>query len=213
LAQLRTTAAPPETREELKYYQPREYSLYELEGFSSRAVAVHLDLYRSHVDAVNRLLAARAAAEPRSGGGRNGEPTIMAGDVFAFEYNGMVLHELFFEGLTTALGTYPPPDGAFARAAERSFGGIDAWKRDLRMLAETPRPGWALCALDRSSRRLFNVWIDLHELGLPAHTDPVLVVDLWEHAWINDFEPAQRSDYIELMLTQTDWQVVEKRCR
>jgi Fe-Mn family superoxide dismutase len=212
LAQLRTTAAPPETREELKYYQPREYSLYELEGFSSRAIAVHLDLYRAHVDTVNRLLAARASAEPRSGPS-NGEPGVVAGDAFAFEYNGMVLHELFFEGLTTALGTYPPPDGAFARAAERSFGGIDAWKRDLRMLAATPRPGWALCALDRSSRRLFNVWIDLHELGLPAHTDPVLVVDLWEHAWINDFEPAQRSDYIDLMLTQTDWQVVEKRCR
>ena len=212
MAQLRTTAPPPETREELKYYQPREYSLYELEGFSSRAVAVHLDLYRGHVETVNRLLAARAAAEPRSGG-RNGEPAILAGDACAVEYNGMVLHELFFEGLTTALGTYPPPDGAFARAAERSFGGIDAWKRDLRMLAATPRPGWALCALDRSSRRLFNVWIDLHELGLPAHTDPVLVVDLWEHAWISDFEPAQRGDYIDLMLTQTDWQVVEKRCR
>lgn len=212
MAQLRTTAPPPETREELKYYQPREYSLYELEGFSSRAIAVHLDLYRGHVDTVNRLLAARAAAEPRNGP-RNGEPGGNTGDVFAFEYNGMVLHELFFEGLTTALGTYPPPDGAFARAAERSFGGVDAWKRDLRALAATPRPGWALCALDRSSRRLFNVWIDLHELGLPAHTDPVLVVDLWEHAWISDFEPAQRGDYIDLMLTQTDWQVVEKRCR
>jgi Fe-Mn family superoxide dismutase len=173
---------------------------------------VHLDLYRGHVDTVNRLLAARAAAEPRNGP-RNGEPGLAAGDAFAFEYNGMVLHELFFEGLTTALGTYPPPDGAFARAAERSFGGVDAWKRDLRALAATPRPGWALCALDRSSRRLFNVWIDLHELGLPAHTDPVLVVDLWEHAWISDFEPAQRGDYIDLMLTQTDWQVVEKRCR
>jgi Fe-Mn family superoxide dismutase len=212
LAQLRTTAAPPETREELKYYQPREYSLYELEGFSSRAIAVHLDLYRAHVDMVNRLLAAKTL-EPRTGG-RNGDPPGGAHtDVFAFEYNGMVLHELFFEGLTTALGTFPPPDGAFARAAERSFGGVDAWKKDLRALAATPRPGWALCALDRSSRRLFNVWVDLHELGLPAHTEPVLVVDLWEHAWIGDFEPAQRSDYIDLMLTQTDWQVVEKRCR
>jgi Fe-Mn family superoxide dismutase len=212
LAQLHTSAPPPQTREELKYYQAREYSLDELEGFSSRATAVHLDLYRAHVDSVNRLLAAKALEQHN--GKRNGE-TAAAGPAedFAFEYNGMVLHELFFEGLTTALGTFPPPDGAFARAAERSFGGVDAWKRDLRTLAATPRPGWALCALDRSSRRLFNCWIDLHALGLPAHTDPVLVIDLWEHAWIGDFEPAQRGDYIELMLTQTDWQVIEKRCR
>jgi Fe-Mn family superoxide dismutase len=41
----------------------------------------------------------------------------------------------------------------------------------------------------------------------------VLVLDLWEHAWVCDFEPAQRGDYIDLMLTQTDWQVIEKRCR
>lgn len=212
LAQLRTTAPPPQTREELKYYQAREYSLYELEGFSSRTIAVHLDLYRGHVESVNRLLAAKAAG-PHTGK-RNGEPSPASpANDFSYEYNGMVLHELFFEGLTTALGTYPPPDGAFARAAERSFGTLEAWKKDLRELAATPRPGWALCALDRSTRRLFNVWVDQHELGLPAHTDPVLAIDLWEHAWIGDFEPAQRADYLELMLTQTDWQVIEKRCR
>ncbi|HSD73681.1 MAG TPA: Fe-Mn family superoxide dismutase [Steroidobacteraceae bacterium] len=212
MAQLRTSAPSPEVREELKYYQPRDFSLYELEGFSSRSATVHLDVYRNHVESVNRLLAAKALApgdEPRAAG----LPATGTENDFAFEYNGMVLHELFFEGLTTALGTYPPPDGAFARAAERSFGSVEAWKKDLRELAKTPRPGWALCALDRSTRRLFNVWVDQHELGLPAHTDPVLVIDLWEHAWIGDFEPAQRGDYIDLMLTQTDWQVIEKRCR
>ena len=212
MAQLRTSAPPPETREELKYYQPRDFTLYDLEGFSSRSVDIHLDVYRHHVESVNRLLAAKDA--PPGEEQRNTAPApASAENDFAFEYNGMVLHELFFEGLTTALGTYPPPDGAFARAAERSFGSLEAWKRDLRRLAETPRPGWVLCALDRSTRRLFNVWVDQHELGLPAHTDPVLVIDLWEHAWIGDFVPAQRSDYIELMLTQTDWQVIEKRCR
>ncbi len=211
MVQLRTTAPPPEIREELKYYQARGYSLYELEGFSSRTIDLHLDLYRSHVDSVNRLLAAKAAGH--GNGKRNGEPSGPQPNDFSFEYNGMVLHELFFEGLTTALGTYPPPDGAFARAAERSFGTVEAWKKDMRELADTPRPGWALCALDRSTRRVFNVWIDLHELGLPAHTDPILAIDLWEHAWIGDFEPGQRADYIDLMLTQTDWQVIEKRCR
>jgi Fe-Mn family superoxide dismutase len=202
----------PQVGEELKYYPAREYSLYELEGFSSRAVAVHLALYRAHVETVNRLLTAKAVEQ--LDGKRNREPSAarVAND-FAFEYNGMVLHELFFEGLTSALGTYPRPDGAFARAAERSFGNLEAWKKDLRALAATPRPGWALCVLDRSTRRVFNVWIDLHELGLPAHTEPVLVIDLWEHAWIGDFEPGERDDYVELMLTQTDWDVVEKRCR
>jgi Fe-Mn family superoxide dismutase len=213
LAQLRTSAPPPEIREELKYYQPRDFTLYDLEGFSGRSVDVHLDVYRNHVESVNRQLAAKAAATPRDEQPAAPAPASSTENDFAFEYNGMVLHELFFEGLTTALGTYPPPDGAFARAAERSFGSVEAWKKDIRALAETPRPGWVLCALDRSTRRLFNVWVDQHELGLPAHTDPVLVIDLWEHAWIGDFEPAQRGEYIELMLTQTDWQVIEKRCR
>lgn len=212
MPQLRKPAPPPAVREELTYYRPREFRLSELEGFSTRSIELHLELYRAHVDNVNRLLAARKTArEPASPA--EGRFAAQSRHSFAFEYNGMVLHELFFEGLTTALGTFPAPDGLFAQAAARSFGGIEAWKSDLRELARTRGPGWVLCALERPTQRIFNVWIDQHALGLPVRTDPILVIDLWEHAWIGDFQPTQRAEYVDMLLTQTDWQVVERRLR
>jgi Fe-Mn family superoxide dismutase len=194
------------------FYRPREFQLAELEGFSSRSIELHLDLYRAHVDRVNGMLARRPVARLEQPAA---EPAAIAAQRrgFAFDYNGMVLHELFFEELTTALGTFPVPGGQFAAAAERCFGGIEAWKQDLRLLSQTPRAGWVLCMRERASNRIFNVWVDEHGLGLPARTDPVLVVDLWEHAWLSDYRPAERSDYVEMLLTQLDWQIIEQRFR
>lgn len=212
MAQVRKIAPSPPAIAVPRFYRAREFQLDDLEGLSSHSIGVHLQLYRAHVERVNGMLARRAAA-------RHGPPennAVSSADPcrgFVFDYNGMVLHELFFEGLTTALGTFPAPDGHFSHAAEHSFGGVEAWKRDLHRLAQTPRPGWVLCVRERPANRIFNVWIDQHGLGLPARTDPLLVIDLWEHAWLADYQPSERTEYVEMLLTQTDWQIVEQRFR
>jgi Fe-Mn family superoxide dismutase len=184
------------------FYSARNFNLADIEGLSQRAVEMHLALYRGHVGEVNRLLGARAATA-------SGAPSSR----FAFEYNGMILHELFFESLTGALGAIPGREGVFHEAAQRSFGGIEAWHEDLRQIARTHGVGWAICARERAGNRLFNVWVEGHSVGLPAATDPVLVIDLWEHAWVTDYPLERRDEYIDTVLTQTDWSVVERRCR
>lgn len=187
----------------LPAYCARTFNLADIEGLSPRALELHLELYRRHVEEVNRLLTPPAAT-------RIAAPSSPR---FAFEYNGMVLHELFFEGLTGALGAIPAEEGAFHDAALRSFGGTEAWKSDLKELAGTRGVGWAICARERAHNRIFNCWIEEHSIGLPAGTDPVLVIDLWEHAWVTDYSPERRDEYIDTVLTQTDWSVVERRCR
>lgn len=160
-------------------------------------------LYRRHVDAVNELL--EDVAAPSS-------TLCDAPARFAYEYNGMVLHELYFESLTGALGAIPPSRGAFHAAAHRCFGGIDAWKASMRRLVRMHGEGWALCLRERAGRRLFNCWVESNCIGLPVGADPVLVIDLWEHAWLDDYGPDQREHYVDAVLTQIDWTVIERRC-
>jgi len=112
-------------RSRCRLYRPREFQLDDLEGLSSHSIELHLQLYRAHVERVNGMLARRAATrrEPAAHGAVSASEPWRG---FVFDYNGMVLHELFFEGLTTALGTFPVPDEHFGRAAEHSFGGVEA---------------------------------------------------------------------------------------
>jgi len=177
-------------------YQPREFrNLGNLDGLSREAIELHLDIYRGYVASVNQLIAGRASNMGR----------------FTFEYNGMILHEQFFEQLSSAPSELPQ-NGKFAKALTESFPNVEAWKDELRELAATRGVGWVICARDETSNRIFNTWIDLHHLGLPARTNPVLVIDLWEHAWLDDYRSSGPKDYAEAVLARVDWQVVEKRC-
>jgi Fe-Mn family superoxide dismutase len=67
--------------------------------------------------------------------------------------------------------------------------------------------------LEPTTNRLYNAWVDLHHLMVPANTRVVLALDLWEHAYLLDFAPSQRSNYFELLWNSVDWAKVEERCR
>ena len=71
--------------------------------------------------------------------------------------------------------------------------------------------GWAICYQDPTTRRLSNHWITLHEVGNVAGFVPVIVMDVWEHAFILDYAPAERPRYIEAFLGSVAWNVVERR--
>jgi len=177
-------------------YEPRTFGhLTNIKGLSREAIELHLEIYRGYVANVNQLLADCNADMRR----------------FAFEYNGMVLHEQFFEQFR-AKPRGLPRQGKFAKALGQSFASVESWKENLRELARMRGVGWIVCARDDSTNRIFNTSIELHHLGLPAGTNPVLVIDLWEHAWLKDYSPSARKDYVEAVLGQTDWQVIEKRC-
>ena len=71
--------------------------------------------------------------------------------------------------------------------------------------------GWAICYQNPESGRLSNHWITLHETGNVAGYDPILVMDVWEHAYLLDYKPAERPKYIEAFFSNIDWTMVEKR--
>jgi Fe-Mn family superoxide dismutase len=71
--------------------------------------------------------------------------------------------------------------------------------------------GWAIAFFDQVSNSIVNVWIGDHNINELAGCDPIVVMDLWEHAYLRDYKPADKGKYIEAFLAHTDWNVCESR--
>jgi Fe-Mn family superoxide dismutase len=188
-------------------YEPREFDLKGVQGLSPRAIELHLGLYRGYVEQVNRHL-----GQIREKPGEAGKATYDArARSLAFEWNGMVLHEIFFDALRGP-GRTLDEEGVFAEALDESFGGFDAWKKDLAAMAAVRGVGWVATVRDPETSSTFNVWLDEHQLGTPAGVQTLFVLDLWEHAWLLDYAPARKPEYVQTILANVDWSVIESRC-
>ena len=71
--------------------------------------------------------------------------------------------------------------------------------------------GWAICYQDPTGDRLSNHWVTLHEVGNIAGFKPILVMDVWEHAFLLDYKPSERAEYIDAFFTNINWKTVEQR--
>lgn len=128
-----------------------------------------------------------------------------------FEYNGMVLHEYYFGNLKRAGSGNPDRDSAFYQAAEASFGRYEIWRADFTSVGKMRGVGWAICYQDPVRKRLSNHCVTLHEVGNVAGFTPILVMDVWEHAFLLDYKPSERLKYIEAFFSNIDWDAVENR--
>ncbi|HEU4520948.1 MAG TPA: Fe-Mn family superoxide dismutase, partial [Thermoanaerobaculia bacterium] len=108
-------------------------------------------------------------------------------------------------------GDDPAKGSEFRSAIEKTFPSYDIWKTDFVSVGKMRGVGWAICFLDPSNGTVSNHWIDLHETGNVAGFVPLLVMDVWEHAFLLDYKPADRPKYIEAFLSNVDWTSVEKR--
>jgi Fe-Mn family superoxide dismutase len=61
------------------------------------------------------------------------------------------------------------------------------------------------------TRRLTNHWVSLHQDGVPAGFKPLLVMDVWEHAFMRDYRATERGRYLDAFLRNVDWSIVEHR--
>jgi Fe-Mn family superoxide dismutase len=193
-------------------YTPRRFDLHGLHGISDRTLEMHFKLYEGYVKETNRLRERIAAF---LADGRVDQEEMPAYSELTrrlgFEYNGMVLHEYYFGNLQRGGGGDPGRASPFRAAAEASFGSYEIWKTDFAGVGKIRGVGWAICYLDGSSGRISNHWISLHEIGNVAGFVPLLVMDVWEHAFLLDYAPADRPKYIEAFFANVHWGVVEER--
>jgi Fe-Mn family superoxide dismutase len=162
-------------------YKAKSFDLSDLNGISNETLAMHFKLYEGYVTNTN-VLNERIAELIRTGE-LDATKTAAYSEMkrrFGFEYNGMVLHEYYFENM-------------------KKQGTGDA------------NIDWAATYQDPSNGAISNHWINLHETGNVAGYSPILIMDVWEHAFIKDYAPADRPKYIEAFFSNIDWDVVNGR--
>ena len=193
-------------------YKPKQFDLSGLNGISDRTLELHFKLYEGYVKETNNLTE-RIAKFLEDGKVDQDEMPAYSELTrrLGFEYNGMVLHEYYFGNMRRQGTGDPAKDSNFLRAAEASFGSYDIWKADFVGIGKMRGVGWAMCYQNPANGRLSNHWITLHETGNVSGFTPVLVMDVWEHAFLLDYMPAERPKYIEAFFTNIDWDAVEGR--
>jgi len=196
-------------------YKARQFDLSNLKGISDQTLEMHFKLYEGYVKETNNLT--DKISEFISDGKVDQEEMPAYSELtrrLGFEYNGMVLHEYYFDNLQKGGGTGDPQGTSqFRKTAEASFGSYDIWKADFVGIGKMRGVGWAICYQNPANGRLSNHWITLHETGNVAGFSPILVMDVWEHAYLLDYKPAERPKYIEAFFTNINWAAVEERLK
>ena len=190
-------------------YKVREFThLKGLKGLSDTQLEQHFKLYEGYVKNTNLL---REQVNEMLTKGQTDSP-IFAELVrrLPFEQNGMVLHEHYFDNMS-ANGGEILKTGTFARSIDESFGSVDNYKKELMAMAKMRGVGWVLTLQDPATGWLANRWVTLHQDGNIAGYRPVLVLDVWEHAWTVDYKPTERAKYLEAWFNNVNWKTVESR--
>ena len=194
-------------------YKARQFNLSGLKGISDATLEMHFKLYEGYVKETNNLT--ERITEFIKDANVDQEEMPAYSELtrrLGFEYNGMVLHEYYFDNLMRGGGPGDPAKTSqFVKATEATFGSYEIWKADFVGIGKMRGVGWAVCSQNPANGRILNHWITLHETGNVAGFVPILVMDVWEHAFLLDYKPAERPKYIEAFFSNINWTEVEKR--
>lgn len=189
-------------------YETKTFNLSILSGLSEKQVKAHLGLYEGYVKHANLIMEKLSAV-------RSGILELDSYIVaelrrrFAFEFNGMRLHELYFsqfEGGHTSVTA----GSAFEKAMAEKYGEQNL-EAHIREVAGSRGIGWVIVYADQSAKTIHTTFVNDHEVGQLAGLPILLVLDLWEHAYMIDYAPADKKNYIDAFFSNLNWGVVEKR--
>jgi Fe-Mn family superoxide dismutase len=127
---------------------------------------------------------------------------------FGWEWNGMRLHELYFGNMSKTQTNLS--EGPLKDTIEKTFGSIENWQKNFLAVGAMRGIGWVVLSRDIETGGLFNIWVNEHDGGHLAGTNPLLVMDVFEHAFMLDYG-IKRADYLSTFVSAIDWRAVESR--
>jgi len=189
-------------------YEAKDYThLLGTEGFSDKLLETHFKLYGGYVTNMNKLNDILVEMEKDD---KFAEPAFAElNRRLGWEFNGMRLHELYFGNMTKDGGALDEGSDLYGKIV-KEWGSFEMWEKDFRAMGAFRGIGWIVLYYDKEADRLFNVWINEHDLGHLAGAVPLLVMDVFEHAFIMDYD-MNRADYIASFIKAIDWKAVEGR--
>jgi Fe-Mn family superoxide dismutase len=188
-------------------YSAKDYTnLIGMQGFSEALLKNHFTLYQGYVKNTNKLLddTVQLCKDNKVETADYAEQKRRLG----WEFNGMRLHELYFGNL----GGKSPLNrsGNLALQLVEHFGGFENWEKDFKATGMMRGIGWSILYQDTVTGRLINFWINEHDTGHPAGCNPLLIMDVFEHAFMTDYQ-TKKADYIDAFMKNINWAAVENR--
>src|SRR4030042_1594763 len=190
-------------------YTAKDYAkLTGMEGFSQTLLANHFTLYQGYVTSTNKLTDILAAML-KDGKTATPEYAELKRRV-GFEFNGMRRHEYYFENLggKTALDK----SGHLSKKIAEDFVTYEAWEKDFKATGAMRGIGWVVLYQDITNGKLINFWINEHDVSHPAGCNPILIMDVFEHAFMLDYG-LKKADYIGAFFKNINWAIVEARLK
>ncbi|MFH1644040.1 MAG: Fe-Mn family superoxide dismutase [bacterium] len=178
-----------------------------LDGISDEQINDHWKLYEGYVKQSNQLNEDLKNLEEKGDGN-----SLLYADRkrrYGFEYNGMILHQYYFGNLKS--NQKLTDESKLKKTIENQWGSFENWTQDFANTGKTRSIGWAILYLDPVTGNLTNHFIQEHGNGIIAGFVPILVMDIWEHAYMVDHKSGGRSDYIQAFMKNINWSKVEKR--
>lgn len=170
----------------------------------------HEQLYVGYADVLTRVSAEVDAADKVNVSAAH-SPYRYAKKDEVYNLNATYLHELFFANCFDPNSELFQDYNAYMMLA-RDWGTFDAWMADFMASALASRGGWVICGYSLYLKKFINVCVDSHDQGVLVGLVPILVVDMWEHAFVRDYG-ADKKSYLTAMMREIDWEVVEDRVK
>ncbi len=195
----------------MKQFEPKIFSLPAVSGISEDTLKRHIKLYEGYVKQSNAVLAKieeySADSDLPAQAGKNAYALGELQRHFAFEFDGMRNHEYYFgalEGGPKALD----PESPLAKAIAETWGSVETFMNRFKTIGLTRSIGWAMLYYDATTKRLLTQWVDEQHLGHLTGLSPIVALDVWEHAYLKDYEPADKGKYISAYLDAVNWETV-----
>ena len=187
-------------------YIEKSFNIPNNTGLSETQITLHLALYAGYVKNTNLLL-------DKINTLKAGEDAVVVSELqrrLGFEFDGMRLHEYYFSQLSEGSKDLDL-NSKLGQLIQTQYGSFDIYITDLKRIASIRGIGWVITYYDAENNTLINSWVSDHELGHLAGLPIVFVIDLWEHAFMVDYAPATKADYVQTYLNAINWELVRNR--
>lgn len=200
-------AAPEHSLNESYVHEPKQFKQV-TEFVSQKVKSAHTELYKGYIESLNKVSSELDTANRSDANSRHSEFRSLKIDE-VFNLNATWLHELYFANSFDPNSEVVMDSMAFLRL-QRDFGTFDDWQRDFMAIALASKSGWAICGYHMFLKKYVNFFIDEHTGYVPVGFYPVIVTDMWEHAYFRDYLTDKKS-YLVAQMRELNWEVIEER--
>jgi Fe-Mn family superoxide dismutase len=190
----------------METFTVKTFQIGELSGIGAKTIEEHLKLYKGYVTNTNLIF--NKLSELKSDPEKNAYIMAELGRRFAFEFDGMRNHEYYFTHLSGGRKDIDSK-GELFKKIEKEWGSYDNFLMHFKFVATTRGIGWTILYCDKMTDKLIISWVDEHHLGQLTGLSPILCLDMWEHAFVADYQPSGKKQYIEDFFINLNWKAVE----